>query len=495
MLFNSYIFIFLFLPLALLGWYGLNRLKCYRGAQIFLVGMSLWFYACFNVCYLPLILFSCAVNYLLSALLSGAERGSGAMVPRCRYMVRLAGCVCNLGILGYFKYYDFFVENLNAVLSTDFAVKNILLPLGISFFTFQQLSFILDRCRGEAEHYGLIDYLTFVTFFPQLIAGPIVLHSELIPQFQNREKRTFNADGFARGIAYFVIGLSQKVLLADLLAKPADFGFANIDGLDSLSLALAALAYMLQLYFDFSGYCNMAIGIGKMFGVELPQNFNSPYKAVSVRDFWRRWHMTLGRFFTAYVYIPLGGSRQGKLKTMRNTMIVFLLSGLWHGAEWTFVVWGMLYGLAMVVQMLHPVSEKDGKKHVFGHITMFLFHCLAFIIFRSDTLTDAFRYLKRLFSMTYFHSLQAVAGAMDLPEFYIVEKLLSMRLPGYVDTLHMVELLIELAVGILLIMGKNARERIEGRALTGRFAAGLAVLFAWSVISLSGVSTFLYFNF
>lgn len=527
MLFNSYIFIFLFLPLALLGWYGFNRIKCYQGAQMFLVGMSLWFYAYFNVSYLPIILFSCAVNYLLSALLEKAEKHAGGQsgansgggrtgsdgsesdaawegmahanigryLLRYRRIVRVAGCVCNLGILGYFKYYDFFIENLNAALSADFSVRHILLPLGISFFTFQQLSYVLDRCRGEAKHYGIVDYMTFVTFFPQLIAGPIVLHSELVPQFRDREKRTFCADSFARGIAYFVIGLSKKVLLADLLARPADFGFANIGGLDSLSLALSALAYMLQLYFDFSGYCDMAVGIGKMFGVELPQNFNSPYKAVSARDFWRRWHITLGRFFTSYVYIPLGGSRRGKLRTMRNTMIVFFLSGLWHGPNWTFVVWGLLYGLAMVVNILRPVSEKDGKKHVSGHIVTFLFHYLSLIIFRSDTLGDAFRYFKGLFSMTYFHSLQAVAGAVEVPELYIAEKFLSMRAPQYVVTLHMAELFAALAAGMLLITRKNARQMIEGRILTGRFAFGLAVLFAWSVISLSGVSVFLYFNF
>lgn len=496
MLFNSYLFIFLFLPLALLGWYGLNRMKCYGTAQFFLVCMSLWFYAYFNPSYLAVILVSCAANYLLSALLKKAEKCAvGRSLTRLRRAVRITGCVLNLGILGYFKYYDFFIGNLNAAFSTDFSLRHILLPLGISFFTFQQLSYVLDRCRGEAKHYGIVDYLTFVTFFPQLIAGPIVLHSELIPQFQDHKKRTFHADGFARGIAYFAIGLSKKVLLADMLAGPADFGFAHIDGLDSLSLALSALAYMLQLYFDFSGYCDMAVGIGKMFGIELPQNFDSPYKAVSVRDFWRRWHITLGRFFTTYVYIPLGGSRKGTLCTMRNTMIVFLLSGLWHGANWTFVVWGLLHGVAVVVNVLFPVSAEDGKKHVFSRIATFLFSYLSLIIFRSESLAGALQYLKGLFSMTYFHSLQAVAGAVEMPEFYIVEKALSMRLPQYVTMLHMAELFFVLAIGVFLIAGKNTRERIEGRTLTPYFAAGLAVLFVWSVISLSGVSTFLYFNF
>lgn len=490
MLFNSYIFIFLFLPLALLGWYGLNKIKWYRGAQIFLIAMSLWFYAYFHIRYLFLILTSCLANYFLSYVLARTER-----TERVVRAVRVLGIVLNLGLLGYFKYYDFFIENLNAAFGADFHVRHILLPLGISFFTFQQMSFLIDRCRNDAPHYGIVDYLTFVTFFPQLIAGPIVLHSELVPQFQDLNKRTFRCESFARGIAYFVIGLSKKVLLADLLAKPADFGFANFDGLDSVSLALAALAYMFQLYFDFSGYCDMAVGIGKMFGVELPDNFNSPYKAVSVREFWRRWHITLGRFFTTYVYIPLGGSRRGKLRTVCNTMIVFLLSGLWHGANWTFVVWGMMHGLGVVCNILFPVDPKDGKKHIFSRAATFTFCCLAFVVFRSDTLADAIRYLKRLFSFTYFHSLQAVAGSMDVSELYIVEKFFSMRAPQLLSALSMGVFFFVMALAALILTRKNTRKMTEGRVLSAGFGRRLALLFVWSVISLSGVSTFLYFNF
>ncbi len=496
MLFNSYLFIFLFLPLALAGWYGLNHIKLYKGAQGFLIVMSLWFYAYFNVSYLAIILTSCAVNYLLSFALSRAEAKKPAGVPiRARRAVRVLGVGLNLALLGYFKYYDFFIENLNAVFSADFNLKRILLPLGISFFTFQQLSFVIDRCRGEAPHYDIVDYLTFVTFFPQLIAGPIVRHDELVPQFQDMKKRKYDPDGFARGIARFVIGLSKKVLLADLLAKPADFGFAHIDGLDSLSLAFAALAYLLQLYFDFSGYCDMAAGIGEMFGIRLPDNFNSPYKAVSIRDFWRRWHITLGRFFTAYVYIPLGGSRRGRKRTVVNTLIVFTLSGLWHGARWTFVLWGLLHGLAMVFHIFFPVGAEDGKKHVISRAATLLFTYLTCIIFRSDSVVCAFRYLKGLFSMTYFHSLQAVAGAMETPELYIVEKFLSMRAPQLVPRLHLAVFFLATALGIFLLTRKNARQMTEGRAFSAGFCRALAVLFVWSVISLSGVSTFLYFNF
>ena len=360
MLFNSYIFIFLFLPLALGIWYLLNGLEKYKAAQVFLVGMSLWFYAYFNISYLVIILCSCALNYIISWLV---EKKNTVLVRRTMLIV---GCLLNLGVLGYFKYYDFFVENLNELLQTDFNLKNILLPLGISFFTFQQLSFVIDRCKGTAEHYELVDYLCFVTFFPQLIAGPIVLHTELVPQFQDKTRRSFDCNSFAYGVAWFVLGLAKKVLLADHLAPAVTYGFSHITGLDTLSAWLIALTYTLELYFDFSGYCDMAIGVGKMFRIELPDNFNAPFQSASVKEFWRRWHMTLGRFFTTYVYIPLGGSRKVKLRTVLNTMIVFTLSGLWHGANWTFVFWGVIHGVAVAINSLwagciQKVFDGDGK--------------------------------------------------------------------------------------------------------------------------------------
>lgn len=485
MLFNSYVFVFLFFPICLTGYYGLSHLQKTTAVKIFLIAMSFWFYGYFNVSYLLIMIGSIGGNYLFHRLLSHSPRRE----------IMITAVAFNLGVLFYFKYYDFFISTINTVFGADAALRHILLPLGISFFTFQQISFVADTYKGEVRDCSLIDYALFVSFFPQLIAGPIVNHTEMLPQFRQIGKGSVLWDRIAEGFGLFILGLSKKVLLADTFGAGVDYGYANIGLLGRAEAVLVILFYALQLYFDFSGYCDMAVGIGKMFGVELPQNFNSPYKSVSVRDFWRRWHITLGRFFTAYVYIPLGGSRKGKLRTMRNTMIVFFLSGLWHGANWTFVVWGLLYGVAMAVNILHPVSEKDGKRHVFGHIVTFLFHYLAFIVFRSDTLADAVRYFKGLFSMTYFHSLQAVAGAVEVPELYIVEKFLSMRAPQYVVTLHMAELFAALAVGMLLITRKNARQMIEGRVLTGRFALGLAVLFAWSVISLSGVSIFLYFNF
>ena len=257
MLFNSYIFVFIFLPLVLLGWYGLNRFGKHKTAKIFLTGMSLWFYGYFNVYYLFIIVASILINYFISYLLTFFRTKTAGRIGL------LVGIGINLALLFYFKYFDFFIENINYLFQTDFNLKHILLPLGISFFTFQQLSFIIDRCTGKAKHYSFTNYAAFVTFFPQLIAGPIVLYKELIPQFDDPEKQKFHADNFAKGISLFVLGLGKKVLLADTLALVTNFGFEQTYFLDAPSTLLVILSYTFQIYFDFSGYCDMAAGPGR----------------------------------------------------------------------------------------------------------------------------------------------------------------------------------------------------------------------------------------
>ena len=356
MLFNSYIFIFIFLPLTLIGWYFLNGRGFYQTATCFLAAMSLWFYGYFNPRYLGIILASILGNYLLSFLLTFSKTRLSDRI------FLLVGLAFNLGFLFYFKYYDFFFENINAVFHTNVAMRNILLPLGISFFTFQQVSFIVDRCQHKAEHYPFIDYVTFVTFFPQLVAGPIVLYKEMMPQFADKSLRRFNQENFAKGIALFTLGLSKKVLLADVLALPVNYGFTNTAFLDSPSTLLVILAYTFEIYFDFSGYSDMAIGLGLLFNIRLPVNFNSPYKACTVKELWQRWHITLSRFFIQYVYIPLGGSRKGKVRTLINTFLVFFLSGLWHGANWTYVAWGSMQGLLVVFDNLHLIGVRGSHE-------------------------------------------------------------------------------------------------------------------------------------
>ena len=333
MLFNSYIFILCFFPLCLLGYFFLNKLKCYKLSLLLLLGMSLWFYGYFNPSYLLIILGSILVNYMLCVLFRLS------MPKGIKKLVLAVGISLNVLLLFYYKYYDFFVSNINALFASDFALKHLLLPLGISFFTFQQISFVIDSYRGEVNKYSMLEYACFVTYFPQLIAGPIVTHDELVPQLLDQEKKQFNWDNFSRGLYIFALGLSKKVLLADTFGNAVNWGWSNLLSLNSPSAILVVLSYTIQIYFDFSGYCDMAIGIGRMMNIDLPLNFNSPYKAITIRDFWKRWHMTLTRFLTKYIYIPLGG-RGTMLKTCRNTMIVYLVSGLWHGANWTFILWG-----------------------------------------------------------------------------------------------------------------------------------------------------------
>lgn len=500
MLFNSYIFIFIFLPLTLLGWYMLNRYRLFKPAQVFLAGMSLWFYGYFNVYYLAIILSSTGLNYLLSWLLTRV-RSHAKIWNRIGLA---AGVILNLGILFYFKYYDFFIENINYVFRTDFTLKHILLPLGISFFTFQQLSFIIDRCLGRCGHYSLVNYVTFVTFFPQLIAGPIVLYKEMIPQFEDTAKRSFNAASFSRGIYLFVLGLAKKVLLADTFALMANYGFAQTYSLDTVSTIVTVLAYTFELYFDFSGYSDMAIGLGRMFNIELPVNFNAPYRACSIKEFWQRWHITLSRFFVTYVYIPLGGSRKGRARMLINTFIIFLLSGLWHGAAWTYIAWGAMHGLLVVWDNLGivGVSGHEGKRparfHIppwLGWIFTFALFNMSLFFFRSQSIPAAIQLFRNLFAGGYTGKIYDIAAQLDISELYVIKQALELTAPTLTPYLYLVFMIGLFALAFFLIFRPDAYERTMRGTLTSGRCWIICILFVWCVVSLSQVSTFLYFNF
>lgn len=351
MLFNSFIFIFLFLPLAFCGYFLLNHFRKYQAAKCFLVVMSLWFYAYFRLSYLWIILLSMAVNYLVHCLLVKRRYVRGILC---------CGILFNLGLLFYYKYFDFLVENMNLLFHTQLSLPGILLPLGISFFTFQQIAFLADSAGGRVPRQKMMDYALFVTFFPQLIAGPIVSQEEMLPQFQDPAAKRIQAENVYRGLRIFVLGLSKKVLLADVFGQAANWGFQYYTVLDGLNTFVAIL-YTIQIYFDFSGYCDMARGIGYLFNIRIPVNFLSPYKSKNILEFWDRWHITLTRFFTRYLYIPLGGSRKGMLRTCVNVLLVFLVSGFWHGAGWSFIVWGLLHGVLSVLTRLWRKLRGTGE--------------------------------------------------------------------------------------------------------------------------------------
>lgn len=498
MLFNSYIFIFLFLPLTLAGWYLLNHYRAHEMAKVFLAGMSLWFYGYFNTYYLAIILLSIGANYLISWFFSRSKENW------TNRLCLFAGIVTNLGILFYFKYYDFFLDNINILFRQDFNLKHIVLPLGISFFTFQQLSFIIDRYRGDAPHYSLVNYVTFVTFFPQLIAGPIVLHSELVPQFEDLSGRKLRADRFARGLSMFVMGLAKKVLLADVLALLTNFGFEKTYFLDTPSTILVVVAYTFQIYFDFSGYSDMAVGLGHMFNITLPINFNSPYKACSVKELWQRWHMTLSRFFITYVYVPLGGSRRGKGRTMLNTMIIFTLSGLWHGSNWTYVAWGFMQGLLVVWDNLGIIGVHGSveKKHArfyiprwLGWLFTFSFFNLSLFFFRSVNMSYAFQMFRNLFSFRNTGYIHKLAANMDIPEFYLIKQAVTLIAPDSTKVLYLFFMFLVLIISAFILTRKNTMQIVAEAKYNTGFAFWIALLFVWCVISFSQVSTFIYFNF
>lgn len=486
MLFNSYIFIFLFLPLALVGYFAINHTGKYRLASLFLLGMSLWFYGYFNPYYLWIICASIIGNYAFSrGIILCTEK-------KTKKAITIAGIAANIILIFYYKYLDFFVENVNALFHQDFTLRNIVLPLGISFFTFQQISYLVDSYRGMTKDYDFIEYALFVAYFPQLIAGPIVLHNETIPQFRDLDKRKINSNNIAKGIYVFALGLFKKVLIADTFGRAVSWGYGQVDTLSSIEGILVTLAYTFQLYFDFSGYCDMAIGIGNMFNIDIPCNFNSPYKSVSIIEFWDRWHITLNRFLRVYIYFPLGGSRKGKVRTYINIMIVFLISGLWHGANWTFVVWGALHGVADCLNRLF-IRGWDKVHKAIRWIITFGFVNFAWIFFRADSVKQACVMISRIGCMDSVTISETLTTSFKLTEFAWLEKhldrlaSLSQSFPGLYMWLFFV------TAFVCILFAKNSSE-IEFKPTIARGISAIVML-VWGIMSLSGVSTFLYFNF
>jgi alginate O-acetyltransferase complex protein AlgI len=393
MLFNSYVFIFCFLPIVLMGYALLRGASDPFWPITWLVLASLFYYAWWRPEFLLLLLFSVTVNFAFGKLI--IDGGLSLVQSRG---VLAAGIIFNLCLLGFFKYAGFFVANVNHVVGTHWTVPDIILPIGISFITFQKIAFLVDAHRGLVRNFTLLNYAFFVTFFPQLIAGPITHHSEIMPQIGSAQRREFQAD-LAVGLSIFVVGLFKKVVVADSLAVYVDAGYAMVKAghpLDTASAWVTVLSYSFQLYYDFSGYSDMAVGLARMFGFRLPVNFYSPYKASSIIDFWRRWHITLSRFLRDYLYIPLGGNRRGPVRRYLNLGIVMVLGGLWHGANWTFVVWGGVHGLMLAVNHAWnavPLSRhprlKGAAARWIAILVTFMAVTLAWVPFRADTLTDA----------------------------------------------------------------------------------------------------------
>jgi D-alanyl-lipoteichoic acid acyltransferase DltB (MBOAT superfamily) len=401
MLFNSYVFIFIFLPVTLIGFHLFCCQNKHLAAISWLTGASLFFYGWWNPVYLVLILGSIAFNYTIGLILN--RNSSKAILT--------LGVIVNLGLIGYYKYTNFFIGNVNATLGTQIHLERIILPLAISFFTFQQIAYLVDAYSGKVGRCGFINYCLFVTFFPQLIAGPIVHHKEMLAQFSNNALSHLKSKNLAIGLSIFFIGLFKKVVLADTISIHATPVFDAAEQGVMLTFFEAwggALAYTFQLYFDFSGYSDMALGIARMLGIVLPLNFFSPYKAHNIIEFWRCWHITLSRFLRDYLYFPLGGNRKGPGRRYINLLLVMAIGGLWHGAGWTFILWGILHGIYLCFNHLwidfkkrrssaQTTPEESLWKTWGARILTFICIVIAWVLFRCESIAGVTQFYTAMF--------------------------------------------------------------------------------------------------
>lgn len=531
MVFSSFTFLFGFLPLMLCVFYVLRYFKQDLFAKISLVFGSLFFYGFWNPSYLFLLLGSIGVNFLIGKQI--LVRGGGQNNPYLEsspfvknpkvYLV--LGILFNLSLLGFFKYADFFLENFNLFaqllkLDLNIPLPHILLPLAISFFTFQQIAFLVDCYRKidisdlqeESKELNFLDYCLFVCFFPQLIAGPIVHHKEMMPQFHLLFLKAMDSkvwENLAKGLFIFSIGFFKKVFIADSFAKWANAGFKVVENGGILNIFeswATSLSYTFQLYFDFSGYCDMAIGLGLFFGIMLPINFNSPYKSLNISEFWRRWHITLGRFLKDYLYIPLGGNRNAKycsfkhydfinkILTLRNLFLVAILSGIWHGAGWGFIIWGVLHGSAMCAHRIYgftlerfQLQKKSFLQSriykVFCWILTFNFLNITWIFFRSENVQGAIQLLKGMFGITW----------VELPyHFYSRMKSTLEQIGGANTTIFF----IILALVVCLRVGNSVKRLEEFKPnLYNTILASIFFYFSLFTLASTPYTEFIYFNF
>jgi len=494
MLFNSYEFIFVFLPLTFFIYFYLNQKKLTEASKGFLVFSSLFFYSWWNIAYLPLILSSMLFNYVIGNVLAKhrhEDRAKNISTQISRKSILAIGIIANIGLLGYFKYSDFLIENINYTLSSDVPLLDLALPLAISFFTFQQIAYLVDSYRRETTEYDFLNYAVFVSFFPQLIAGPIVHHKEMMPQFADIRTKVINYKNISLGLFIFSIGLFKKVVIADSFSVWANAGFDTASTLNLFEAWATSLSYTFQLYFDFSGYTDMAIGTALLFNIKLPINFYSPYKATNIQNFWRRWHITLSRFLRDYVYIPLGGNRNGNFQTYNNLMATFILGGIWHGAGWTFVFWGFLHGMALVIFRLW--NQLGLKLWTWlAWVITFNFINITWVFFRAEEWGDAVRVLKGMIGLSgviFNEKIEKYLGFLA-PFDFLSFGTITTHIGDGATVLNWI-----LSGFFVILCTKNSIEKLEKFEPKKTSVLLMVFLFIVSILMLNRESEFLYFNF
>lgn len=480
MQFNSYLFILAFLPLFVICYFTVSKISCIW-KKIYLIVSGAIFYYLGDEKSIIVLGISILLNFIACQIINRKKQRWFLIIP----------VILNVCLLFGFKYLNFIIGTINQFATEEIARINIFLPLGISFFTFQQIMYLVDLYRDEFESHGLLNYLTYILFFPKLTMGPIVGPKELLVQIVDSSTNRFNANNLACGLKMFSLGLLKKVFFADTFAKAVDWGFGNLPKTTSGDLFLIMLFYTLQIYFDFSGYSDMAIGISRMINIKLPQNFDSPYKALSVRDFWKRWHMSLTGFLTKYVYFPLGGSRKGKIRTYLNILIVFLISGIWHGANWTFILWGVIYGLLQVIERIFDKKDKKIFQPVMWLYTMLVVNLL-WLLFRSSSVAQWAEITGKMFSFQDMTISSALLDSFVLSETSILLDVfglnaLNSAIRGFPMLFFIISAIITCTVP------ENNYRQADKLTIPNMIVCGIA--FVFSLLCLSSESVFVYYNF
>lgn len=486
MLFNSYVFVFAFLPAVLSGYFFLNHCRLLLAGKAWLLGASLFFYSWWNISFLPLILASILINYAVAnQVMACGNQGKSIVSKKALFIF---GILFNVGLLSYFKYANFFITNVKFIIGTDLELLHIALPLAISFFTLQQIAFQIDVYEGLAKEHNFIDYALFVSFFPQLIAGPIVHHKEMMPQFQQLRSKILNYKNLALGLFTFSIGFFKKAVIADTLSAWVITGFDNSDILTFIDAWVASLSFVFQVYFDFSGYADMAIGIALMFNIKIPINFNSPYKATNIIHFWQCWHITLTHFINTYIYTPLMKS-MGNItfsKAMWVTLFTMSIVGLWHGASWTFVFFGLLHGMALIINHCWR-KYKLKMPTTLAWILTFNFINMTFVIFRAREWADVFKIYKGMAGMSGLRLPSFLETNLEILKQYGVE---------FGGRFYDKESITTILFLLLVVLFTNNTERLQkGLKPNFMYATYAATLLIAGALNLGNTTEFIYFNF
>lgn len=486
MIFNSYIFILAYLPIVIMIYFFLKKYEKIQFSKIFLVLASVLFIAYKDIYSAIFLITSIIINYVFSLFIKKYSQNRTAKI------VSTMGVVFNILLLLYFKYTIFVTDSLNKFVNTNFRVEEIIIPVGISFITFQQISYLVDLYKRKITDLNMLDYLLYISYFPKLVQGPIIKYHDFMGQVYNNEIKC-DLNKMSYGIWLFAQGLAKKVLLADTFAKAVNWGIGpSIEHMTAIDALLVSLSFTFQIYFDFSGYTNMAIGVSKMLNMDLPDNFDSPYQSKSVLEFWKKWHITLTNFLREYLYFPLGGNRKGKIRSYINVMIVFIISGLWHGASWTYIVWGLLHGVAYSVNKLFFRQwEKLGDS--FRWICTFTFINISWIFFRALSVSQAVDIIKKIIRMETLSISESLLECFKLPEIAYLSSHCEI-FGQWIGQYHGIEMLLFFVLAFVISL--NIKDKcIDRFKPTFLKYIGTVIFLFWSIISLSTVVDFIYGGF